>query len=177
MNRFVPAFLIFASVASTAAPAEPRSVYTDISDKACKLIPATDEPGDEDGLRCNGPAGYTLLALSGDLRATVTLLAPDGSEHPLEFHDVITGHFSSLGPRAEWRIGTDGKPYALIVRVYASEDTEHPEKKTSYLAVARIGPEAICVTDRVNGGAGDNARARAAADASHSRACINRTIE
>jgi len=170
--------VILLLLAATAAAADaPRSVYTDISQRKCRLIAASGEPGDEDGLSCHGPAGYALLALSNDLRATVNVVAPDGNETPLEFYNVITGHFSSLGPRAEWRVGEDGAPYALIVRVSASEDPEHPDKKTSYLAVARIGPEAICVTDRIDGGPDDNARARLAADKSHTRPCINRTIE
>jgi hypothetical protein len=155
---------------------EPRSAYTEISQGKCRLIAASGEPEDEGGLSCHGPAGYSLLALSNDLRATVNVVTPDGKENPLEFYNVITGHFSSLGPRAEWRL-RDGVPYALIVRVLASEDPEHPDRKTNYLAVARIGPEAICVTDRIEGGADENARARAAADASHSRPCINRTTE
>jgi hypothetical protein len=164
-----------AGVASAADPA--RSVYTDISEKKCKLIAPSGEPEDDGGLSCHGPAGYSLLALSNDLRATVNVVTPDGTEAPLEFYNVITGHFSTLGPRAEWRVGKDGLPYALIVRVSASEDPEDPRKKTSYLAVARIGTEAICVTDRIDPGPDDNARARAAADASHTRPCINRTIE
>jgi hypothetical protein len=167
--------LVCAGVASAADPA--RSFYTDISEKKCKLIAPSGEPEDDGGLSCHGPAGYSLLALSNDLRATVNVVTPDGTETPLEFYNVITGHFSTLGPRAEWRVGNDGIPYALIVRVSASEDPEDPRKKTSYLAVARIGTEAICVTDRIDPGPDDNARARAAADASHTRPCINRTIE
>jgi hypothetical protein len=175
MKQLVRILLAFTAFAIGATPhaSEPRSSYTEISPKDCELIPASDEPGDEDGLRCPGPAGYGLLALSGDLRATVTIVAPDGSEHPLEFWQTISGHFSTLGPRAEWRLReSDGIPRALIVRVFANEDPEHPDKRTSYLAVAKITPGETCVTDRILGGADDNARARAAADESANRPCV-----
>ncbi len=177
LHAFAVVGLFLASESGSSTAATSRSVYTEISEKHCKLVAASGEPEDEGGLSCHGPAGYALLALSNDMRATVNVVAPDGKETALEFYNVVTGHFSSLGPRVEWRIGEDGTPYALIVRVLASEDPEHPDKKTSYLAVARIGPEAICVTDRIDGGKDDNIRARAAADDSGHRPCINRTIE
>jgi hypothetical protein len=132
-------------------------------------VPDAEEEG---GLRCQGPAGYELLTVSGDLRESVTVLSPDGRDHPLAFWDVITGRFSSLGPRAEWRVGEDGRPRALIVRVLASEDSEHPDRKTSYLAVAKITSAETCVTDRIVGGADANARARDAADTAFERPCL-----
>jgi hypothetical protein len=163
--------------AATAPPPPPApevtSVYTEISEKTCILLPASDEPGDEDSLRCQGPGGFELLALSGDLRATVTLIDPDGKELPLEFWEVITGHFSHLGPRAEWRVREAVcTPQALIVRMFAFENPEDSSDKTSYLAVAKITPEATCVTDRIEAGADDNVRARAAADTAASRPCL-----
>jgi hypothetical protein len=158
---------------SLAASEAADSIYTDISEGSCELIPAANEPIDEDGLRCKGPAGYQLLALSGDLRASVTLVAPDGKELPLQFWEVITGHFSYLGPRAEWRVHeAKGAPYAVIVRMFAYENPEDPRKTTSYLAVAKITPEATCVTDRIAASADDNEQARAAADTAASRPCL-----
>ena len=165
--------LLALALAAPLSASAPESVYTEISEAACAPIPASDEPGDEDGLRCPGPGGYELLALSGDLRVTVTLVTPDRSEHALEFWNTITGHFSTLGPRAEWRVReAGGAPHALIVRVFANEDPENPQRRTSYLAVARITPEATCVTDRIKAGADDNARARAAADTAGTRPCL-----
>ena len=98
-----------------------------------------------------------------------------GVEQSLEFWNVITGSFSTLGPRAEWRArDIDGKPvpHALIVRVFAQEDPEHPERKTSWLAVAKIGAQGSCVTDRIEAGADDNLRARVAADTAAARPCL-----
>jgi len=168
------AILLVAAAASGASVAgsDARSVYTDISTRKCHPLPGNGEPNEEDGLRCRGVAGYELLAISGDLRASVTLVGPDGNEHPLEFWNVITGRFSTLGRRAEWRAAKDGKPFALMVRGFASEDPEDAGKKTSYLAVARISPESICVTDRIAGGPGDNQRARDAADSAATRPCL-----
>jgi hypothetical protein len=167
-------FALTAAANTTLAASDAAdSIYTDISESSCEPIPAANEPIDEDGLRCKGPAGYQLLALSGDLRASVTLVAPDGKELPLQFWEVITGHFSYLGPRAEWRVHEPkGAPYAVIVRMFAYENPEDPRRTTSYLAVAKINPDATCVTDRIDAGADDNERARAAADSAASRPCL-----
>jgi hypothetical protein len=179
MGQLASASLLLAvGAASTAVAAgEWRSAYTEISEADCKPIPPSGEENDEGGLRCSGPAGYQLLALSGDLRSTVTLVSPDGKEHALEFWEAITSAFSSLGPRAEWLLDAEGQPHALIVRVLASEDPEHPDRKTSYLAVAKIGAEATCVTDNITASADDNARARLAAESSASRPCLAQARE
>jgi hypothetical protein len=50
-------------------------------------------------------------------------------------------------------------------------DVATPKKK-SVLAVAKITPTQICVTQNVKSGAEDNARARAAADSSATRGCL-----
>jgi hypothetical protein len=64
-------------------------------------------------------------------------------------------------------------PTAIIVRVVASE-RENPDapKKRSYLAVAKITPERICVTDKIEPAADANQRARRAADGSADKACL-----
>ena len=167
------ALLALAAAASASQDKGPRSIYTDISDASCTPIPSSGEPNEEDGLKCRGPAGFNLLALSGDMRATVTIVGPDGKEYPLEFWDTVTGGFSTLGPRAEWRVrDAESVPYALIVRVSASENPDKPDDKTSWLAVAKVTAEAVCVTDKVKGGIDDNARARAAADSAASKPCL-----
>jgi hypothetical protein len=167
------ALLALAAAAFASEEKGPRSIYTDISDAGCTVIPASGEPNEEAGLKCRGPAGFNLLALSGDMRATVTIVGPDGKEYPLEFWDTVTGGFSSLGPRAEWRVrDAESVPYAVIVRVSASENPDKPDEKTSWLAVAKITADAVCVTDKIKGGIDDNTRARTAADAAASKPCL-----
>jgi hypothetical protein len=175
MNPTAPAIalLVLAAAAAASEDKGPRSIYTEISDASCTVIPSTGEPNEEDGLKCRGPAGFSLLAQSGDLRATATIVGPDGKEYPLAFWDTVTGGFSSLGPRAEWRVrDAESVPYAMIVRVSASENPDKPDEKTTWLAVAKITADAVCVTDKIKGGIDENARARAAADSAASKPCL-----
>ena len=105
----------------------------------------------------------------------MTVVTQDDKEHPLNYWDVITPGFSSLGMLAEWRIvHRDGKvtPLALIVRVYAEDNNSRPPKKTSYLAVSKLTSREICVTDRIRAGSSANEQARRAAIASAARACL-----
>jgi hypothetical protein len=145
------------------------SVYTSL-EKDCRLI-EVDEESESSAQRCPGTAGYALKVMEGDLRMSIDIITPDGHPHELNYWSVITSGFSSLGPRAEWRM-RGGRPIALIVRVNASENPENASQLTSYLAVAKITPREICVTDRIAPAPNANEAARTAADNSAGRACL-----
>jgi hypothetical protein len=147
------------------------SVYTSLAEADCRVI-EVDEESESSVSRCPGAAGYALKVLEGDLRQSIDVITPDGKEHPLNYWSVVSGGFSTVGPRAEWRM-RGGRPIALIVRVNASENPEDATRITSYLAVARIAPGPVCVTDRIAPTAEANAAARAAADRSAGRPCLS----
>jgi hypothetical protein len=147
-----------------------HSVYTSLSEKDCRLIQVDEEAGGSTS-RCPGVAGHALKVMEGDLRMSIDVITPGGRTHELNYWGVITGGFSTLGPRAEWRMRGD-RPIALIVRVNASEDPEDPTRTTSYLAVARFTAAKICVTDRIPPSPDANMAARAAADRSAGRPCL-----
>jgi len=167
-------FAFNCAVAFPVKPASVASVYTDLSPAKCKTIKVTQDPGSS-VLRCPGVAGYSLLVLDDDARQSVTVVTPDGQEHGLDYWHVVTGYFSSLAEKAEWRMVKKGgklAPIALIVRVYANENPDVPEQRTSYLAVAKITSEKICVTAKIKASKTANAEARRAADASAAKPCL-----
>ena len=156
---------------TTATAQTNRSVYTSIGDKQCRTIKSA-EAGDEGfEARCRGTAGYTLLLSEGDLRQNITVITPQGAKHSLDLWSVVSGGFSSVGPKAEWRLKASA-PVALILRYNASEDPEKPDKRTSYLAVTKITPTEICVTEKISPGPTANEDARRAADASSTKPCL-----
>ena len=63
-------------------------------------------------------------------------------------------------------------PVALIIRYNASEDPEQPNKLSSYLAVSKITPTEICVTDKISPGPKANDDARRAADSAATKPCL-----
>ena len=148
------------------------SIYTELKGAKCK----TTKSGQEYLVQsCPGVGGYKLSVADDDARMSIGVVDPRGKEHPLNYWHVITPNFSSLGDKAEWRVKKQkGKitPLALIVRVNASENPEDPTKKTSYLAVAKITSQKICVTDKIAPSATANEEARRAADASSSKPCL-----
>jgi len=167
-------FLLLAAATAQAAGSE--TVYTDLAADRCKTLSIEEETGGS-VQRCPGTAGHDLLVLDDDARMSVTVVTPDGEEHPLDYWGVVTSGFSSLGDKAEWRIvRKDGRPVpvALIVRVNTAEPGT--EKPRSLLAVAKITPEAVCVTDVIPPGAGANEEARRAADAAAGRPCRTETV-
>ena len=169
------ALAVLLACATTVAAQTNRSVYTPLGEKQCRVIKSAEAGDDGYEARCPGTAGYKLLLSEGDLRQNITVITPQGKKHSLELWSVVSGAFSSVGPKAEWRIATQNKksvPVALILRYNASEDPEKPDKRTSYLAVTKITPTEICVTDKISPGPTANEDARRAADASSTKPCL-----
>ncbi|MCM3903403.1 MAG: hypothetical protein ND866_17005 [Pyrinomonadaceae bacterium] len=166
--------LLSATAESIIAQAKLESVYSDISSSKCKTI-EVDQETSSSTQSCQGIAGYKLLVLDDDARQSITVVTPGGKKHPLEFWQVVTHAFSSIGNKAEWRVArSKGKitPVALIVRVNASEDSANPSHLTSYLAVVKVTPEEICVTQKIPPSAKANETARNAADNARTAACL-----
>ena len=168
-------FILLAVTPAWAAPAKVESVYTDISGKDCVTVEIDEEIGSSH-LRCPGVAGFQLDLQDSDNRMSLDVVTPDGKSHPLDFWQVITWGFSSLGDKAEWRL-EGGKPVALIVRVNASEDAEDSSRITSYLAVSKITQEKICVVAKIPPTAKANEAARKAADSASSKPCLTPPVE
>ena len=159
---------------SIVAQTKLESVYSVIASSKCKTIEVDKETGSSTQ-SCPGIGGYKLLVLDDDARQSITVITPEGKQHPLEFWQVVTHAFSSVGNKAEWRvIRSKGKvsPVALIVRVNASEDSGNPSRLTSYLAVVKVTPEKICVTHKIPPGAKSNEAARQAADSAQMSDCL-----
>jgi hypothetical protein len=126
--------------------------------------------------RCPGVEGFRLLVAEDDARVSVSVVTPDNKEHPLDYWNVVTRSFSSLGKKAEWRVVRDrGKvtPIALIVRVDSQEqDNLLAPRKKSYLVVAKLDPASICVTDKIGPSRNANEQARQAADSAANQICL-----
>lgn len=165
----------FLLAACFAAEAQVTSVYTDLDAKKCKTLELTQDEGGLYKGECKGVAGYKLHVIEGDLRQTITIVDPKGKEHALEFWN-LTGAFSSVGAKAEWRMQAE-KPIALIVRLNVSENPEDSSKIKGYLVVAKITPDAICVTDFLAPTRSHNYEARRTADRSASRPCKYKASE
>lgn len=176
----VPAFVTDTAPGSDSTAASDsagaiRSVYTSLAEAECRLVERDEESG-ATSMRCPGTAGYALLMHDFDARMTVDVIAPGGATHRLRYSGVITSAFSSLGPRAEWRMRGEA-PIALIIRVNAFENPDTPDRATSYLAVAKITANAACVTDRIPPSANANEVAQQAADQSASKPCMRDLAE
>lgn len=167
-------FLILVCAVCASAQSN-RSVYTNLGEKSCKTIRLdSSEAGSYEGI-CAGVGGYKLQVEEGDLRQNIQVITPTGKKHSLDLWTVVGSSFSSLGDKAEWRVRTQrGKvvPVALIVRYNLSSNPEDATKITSYLAVVKITPSRICVTEKIAPGANANVAARIAADQSAEKPCL-----
>ena len=147
------------------------SIYTDLDESKCKTIVLNEEEAYSEQL-CAGVQEFALKVLDGDGRQSITIVAPELQEYPLDYWHIITSSFSTLGKKAEWRMQNIGNqqqiPIALIVRVNAEENGTR-----SYLAVAKITGDAVCVVDKIPPQALQNELARKSADNSAAKPCLS----
>lgn len=158
-----------------ATPAASSSRYSSIAEADCELVRLGEELASSTS-RCPGPDGYQLRVLDSDGRMSIDVIAPDGSQHPLVLWSVVSTSFSRLGGKVEWRYPAASQlPEALIVRFVAGESAEHsgPGRATSYLVVARLSGQPVCVIGKVAPGPRQNERARQLADRAASMACLH----
>ncbi|MEN9501832.1 MAG: hypothetical protein RI964_1117 [Pseudomonadota bacterium] len=149
------------------------STYTSLGITDCQIREENANEGWSKSV-CPGVADYKLNLTEGDLRQSLDVVDPQGKVHPLNFSSTVSGGFSALGQKAEWRVQKKaGKtlPIAMIVRFNVSEDPVHSEKTTSYLVVSKITPTSICVTDVVKPSKTANQQARDLADTAATREC------
>jgi hypothetical protein len=156
--------------------AEIQSVYTALSGESCKKEPDKSDPNETPYLACPGVAGYTLIVRRVDAgRKSIDVVDAGRRAHPLKYQEVITRYMFTLDDKAEWRVAVeDGQqtPIALMVRVRAREGNKNPEKVTSsYVAVAKITPNEVCVTDKIREGEKPDAELRSIADSAQERQC------
>lgn len=155
-----------------------ESAFTDLDPRRCRLISQDRSSGDW-VRRCRGAGGYALLVEDSDLRVSVTVVAPSRRRFPLNYRQVVTSALSTLGERAEWRIERHGRrrtPVAVIVPVHAYEEADFPHRIRPYLAVAKLGPDTVCVTQRIAPGPTALEEARRAADQAPSSACLSTRV-
>lgn len=165
--------IVFTAFAS-AQNAKIESIYTNLDAKSCKTLEQSDKEAGWYRGECRGVGGYRLQITEGDIRQSIDVIAPNKKKFELDFTGKVSGAFSYVGAKAEWRIAHTGKtamPIALIVRFDASENPEDATKTTSYLVVAKITKTAICITNVVKPGAKANEEARNFADKAASQAC------
>ncbi len=142
------------------------SLYSDLDPAKCRTLVMNEEEAYSEQI-CAGVSSFSLKVLDGDGRQSITVVTPTQHEFPLDFWHVITRHFSTLGAKAEWRMHNKS-PVGLIVRVNAEEDSG----VVSYLAVAKVTWDGICVVDRISPQPSQNEKARQAADNSANKPCL-----
>ena len=147
------------------------SVYTDLTDKACKTLESDSSGSGWYKGQCQGINGYKLILTEADIRQSIDVITPKGKSFPLDLINNVSLHFSTVGKKAEWRIAANKQPVALILRYNANEDAADPAKVTSYLVVTKVTDKLVCITDIVKPQPKANEIARQLADQAPAKTC------
>ncbi len=156
---------------------ETESVNTSLEAASCTKTIDKSDPDETPYLSCPGVAGYTLNVRRVESgRISIDVVTADHHTFPLRYEDVVTRSMSNLADKVEWRVAARNakqEPIALIVPVQAHEELDNPSKVShTYLAIAKITADAVCVTDRIAEGARTMAELQSLADSSPSRPCL-----
>ena len=147
------------------------SIYTDLTDKACKTLESDSSGSGWYKGQCQGINGYKLILTEADIRQSIDVITPKGKSFPLDLINNVSLHFSTVGKKAEWRIAANKQPVALILRYNANEDAADPAKVTSYLVVSKVTDKLVCITDIVKPQPNANEIARQLADQAPTKVC------
>ena len=148
------------------------SVYTDLTDKACKTLESDSSGSGWYKGQCQGISGYKLILTEADLRQSIDVITPKGKTFALDLTNNVSPHFSIVGKKAEWRIAANKQPVALIVRYNTNEDDANPAKVTSYLVVSKLTDKLVCITDIVKPQPNANEIAQQLAAQAPTKACL-----
>lgn len=163
-------FMLSMSLHSAQAADEYVSHYTSLKHKDCINLDDGHEYSVE---QCPAFDAYEVRLIFADLRQSLTL-AKNGQEYPLDFYTTVSGGFSTMGDVLEWRFQkTDKAPKlrALITR-FSVEDQPDSDKATSYLVVAKVTPDEVCVVGKIPPVKKQNEKARIMADKADTLSCI-----
>lgn len=179
ISRWIACAIASAVSVGTAAQDHVMSVHSPLTGVACSVHVDQRATGAQT-LDCPGAYGYRLRVIEDDQRRSVNVVTPGGHSFALNYWDVVTRGFSTLGSRAEWRIQVvDGAatPFAVIVRVNALDqrDAEHPRTRP-LLVVARISRDAACVTHLIDAALPNAARRARSAAAEVHVPCLHDTV-
>lgn len=117
----------FAAAAGTVAAAN-ESAYTERNLDACKTLSQEEEGSIS--LQCGGYKDLAVTFKEGDLRQSQAY-GPIGKAYLDEAFESF-GPFNHTNARIEWRLGTDGAPFATIVRWFVSDPETTSDVDTRY---------------------------------------------
>ncbi|WP_295845162.1 hypothetical protein [Tardiphaga sp.] len=148
------------------------SAYTSAAGKDCRTLSGREVDTDDEASEqlCRGPAGLVVLKNETDLRETVTV-GRNAEEAGRQLAAAQGfGPFNSTTDTIEWRLGGNGKPFAMIQRWHIADngdlDAKGRPRNEQMLVVTRLPPGAACHVAYIDvkANADANALARKAAD-------------
>jgi len=162
--------VILATALAFACPAGSlafESAYTSIAEGQCRKFDILNIEDNEYAATrvCAGRGGYRVFVDEADLRETLTVgkTVKQAADEPAA-HDRY-GAFNSYDDRIEWRIGADGKPYALIAgwsfADNANVDAGGRPSSARLLVVMRLPPGPVCKVAYIDLAANTDAHALA----------------
>ncbi|AKS41538.1 hypothetical protein WM2015_1164 [Wenzhouxiangella marina] len=139
MKHVIMAAVVLAS--ATAAVQAQDSVYTPLDKERCQiLLEETEAPGAYTESRCTGHGGWSLFLRSGEHGESSAY--SQGSAIPKDFeYGGYVGNFGNYHDVVEWRLDSDGVPFATIHRYHSAVVVENGDMApTSVLIVTGLRP-------------------------------------
>lgn len=118
-------------------------IGTSLSRKLCK--PSVDDY-DEEVLVCQGTADYALILKGDETKPQISLLAPDGTRHPIHYWDLSDPAFRGIEESVLWIVNTPDKTLAINFRLKIEPKDGQWGR---YDVIARVSPLPVCIVGSV----------------------------
>lgn len=149
------------------------SSYTSIDQRDCITLDSDNMGSIQE---CESFNHIGVKVIEGDIRQSI-ILSRDREEYDLNFSEVVSPTFSSLGFKIEWRheLGNPENLLGMIVRFEVNNQYDDSEKASSYLVVSKIVKDEMCIIAKVLPQNNQNKRAREILDSKNPLPCLKMT--
>ena len=125
------------------APERParEMIGTSLARNTCKSTP---EQNEENVRICKGVEGYSLLLEGDEKKPQISLLAPDGGRHPIQYWDTTDPGFLEIDPSPLWLVVHEpAKTIAIDFRLKMKRTQEN--QWGHHDVIVRVSPVPVCI--------------------------------
>lgn len=145
-------------------------IGTGLSGEGCK--PAIGE-NDEKTRICKGVEGYSLLIKGKETQPQISLVAPDGKRHPIEYWDPADAGYREIYSGVTWVVVNTPKKTISLEFYLAIEPRQDYAQWGRYEVIARVSPGPVCVVGSVPSGPSSTMESIAIASNPSDRPCLS----
>lgn len=120
-------------------------IGTSLAKHLCKT---KQDEHDEEVRVCKGFEDYSLILKGDEKKPQITLLAPDGTKHPIHYWDLSDPAFTGIEENVLWIVNRPENTLAINFRLKVGEKKDYTEWG-GYDVIVKVNPLPVCTVGSV----------------------------